>query len=84
MSRLTVDLTDQQHQTLKALAALQDKTIKDYVLDKLFPGDATGDQAWQELKALLEARIQEGLAGRVSPRSVAEILDDELAVTRSA
>ncbi len=28
MSRLTIDLTDQQHQNLKALAALQGKTIK--------------------------------------------------------
>ncbi|HEY0125026.1 MAG TPA: antitoxin, partial [Rhizobium sp.] len=28
MSRLTIDITDQQHQSLKALAALQGKTIK--------------------------------------------------------
>lgn len=28
MSRLTIDLSDQQHQSLKALAALQGKTIK--------------------------------------------------------
>ncbi|WP_210417050.1 hypothetical protein [Brenneria corticis] len=28
MSRLTIDLTEHQHQSLKALAALQGKTIK--------------------------------------------------------
>ena len=84
MSRLTVDLTDQQHQTLKALAALQDRTIKEYVLEKLFPGDVNGDQAWQELKALLSARINEGLAGRVSSKSVGEILDEELTEARPA
>ncbi|MBB4732089.1 hypothetical protein FHT16_001983 [Xanthomonas arboricola] len=28
MSRLTIDLNDQQHQSLKELAALQGKTIK--------------------------------------------------------
>jgi hypothetical protein len=84
MSRLTVDLTDQQHRALKASAALQDKTIKDYVLDRLFPGDANGDGAWQELKALLAARIDEGLAGSVSSKSVGDILDEELAVARSA
>jgi hypothetical protein len=84
MGRLTVDLTDQQHQTLKALAALQDRTIKEYVLERLFPGDANGDQAWQELKALLAARINEGLAGRVSSKSVGEILDEELTEARSA
>ncbi|MBA4207724.1 MAG: antitoxin, partial [Polymorphum sp.] len=32
MSRLTIDLTDKQHQSLKALAALQGKTIKQYAL----------------------------------------------------
>lgn len=84
MSRLTVDLTDQQHQTLKALAALQDRTIKEYVIERLFPGDADGAQAWRELKTLLDARIQEGLAGRVSGKRVSEILDEELAETRPA
>jgi hypothetical protein len=84
MSRLTVDLTDQQHQTLKALAALQNRTIKEYVLERLFPGDANGDQAWQDLNALLATRINEGLAGRISAKSVNEILDEELAETRPA
>ena len=59
--------------------------MKEYVLERLFPGDATGDQAWQELKTLLTARINEGLAGRVSGKSIGEILDEELAdETRSA
>lgn len=53
MSRLTIDMTDQQHQSLKALAALQGKTIKQYALERLFPGDADADQAWQELKTML-------------------------------
>ncbi len=81
MSRLTVDLTDQQHRTLKALAALRNRTIKDYVLERLFPGDANGDQAWQELKALLAERINDGLAGKVSAKDIGTILDGELAET---
>lgn len=84
MSRLTVDLTDQQHQTLKALAALQDKTINEYVLERLFPEDANGEQAWQELKSLLRARIDQGMSGQVSGKTVAEILDEELAEPRPA
>ncbi|THF65554.1 antitoxin [Pseudothauera nasutitermitis] len=82
MSRLTIDITDQQHQSLKALAALQGKTIKQYALERLFPGDADGDQAWQELKALLAVRINEGLAGKVSGKRIGEILDEELAEGR--
>lgn len=76
MSRLTIDITDQQHQSLKALAALQGKTIKQYALERLFP--ANGEQAWQELNSLLGTRINEGLAGKVSAKNVGEILDEEL------
>lgn len=78
MSRLTIDITDQQHQSLKALAALQGKTIKQYTLERLFPADANGDQAWQELKTLLNERVAEGLAGNVSTKSIAAIVDEEL------
>ncbi|HET7266486.1 MAG TPA: antitoxin [Oleiagrimonas sp.] len=77
MSRLTIDITLQQHQSLKALAALQGKTIKQYTLERLFPGDTEGDQAWPELKALLRTRIDEGLAGKISAKSLGEILDEE-------
>lgn len=79
MSRLTIDITDQQHQSLKALAAMNGKTIKQYALEKLFPGDTDANQAWKELKTLLDTRIQEGLAGNVSTKSINEILDEELA-----
>lgn len=84
MSRLTIDMTDQQHQSLKALAALQGKTIKQYALERLFPADANGDQAWQELKTLLDARIADGLAGDVSTKSIAMIVNEELGVDRPA
>ncbi|MFH1805302.1 MAG: antitoxin [Pseudomonadota bacterium] len=82
MSRLTIDITDRQHQSLKALAALQGKTIKQYALERLFPDDADADQAWQELKTLLGNRINDGLAGNVSSKSIGDILDEELAVGR--
>ncbi len=82
MSRLTIDVTDQQHQSLKALAALQGKTIKQYALERLFPDDAGADQALKELKSLLRARIEDGLAGKTSPKSIGEILNEELAKDR--
>ena len=79
MSRLTIDISHQQHQSLKALAALQGKTIKQYALERLFPGDTDDDQAWQTLRSLLASRVQEGLSGKVSTKSVMDVLDDELA-----
>lgn len=65
MSRLTIDIADQQHQNLKATAALQGKTIKQYALERLFPGDAHGKVVLQRLKSLLSERIYESLAGKV-------------------
>ncbi|AHK04657.1 MULTISPECIES: antitoxin [Rhizobium/Agrobacterium group] len=82
MSRLTIDITDQQHQSLKALAALQGKTIKQYALERLFPGDADAERAWEELKTLMNMRVNEGLAGRLSTKTVGEILDEEVSEGR--
>ncbi|SEQ51244.1 antitoxin [Sphingobium sp. YR768] len=79
MSRLTIDMTDQQHQSLKAMAALQGKTIKQYALERLFPQQKSdADDAWQELRQLLDARVEEGLAGKVSPLSPLQIIEQEL------
>jgi hypothetical protein len=75
-------MTDQQHQSLKALAALQGKTIKQYAIERLFLGNADVDLAWRELKSLLENRINEGFAGKVSTKSIGGILDEELSVDR--
>jgi hypothetical protein len=76
MSRLTIDITEKQHQNLKAMAALQGKTIKQYALERLFPASPGDD--WSELRSLLGERIAEGLAGDVSPKSIQTILDEEL------
>jgi hypothetical protein len=78
MSRLTIDITDQQHQSLKALAALEGKSIKQYTLERLFPAARGDDQAWEDLKTLLQDRIEQGLNGAVSTKSFQNIVDEEL------
>ena len=83
MSRITIDVSDRQHQSLKAMAALQGKTIKQYALEKLLPRDDDAD-AWQELSSLLAARVEEGLGGRISTQSVDAIVEEELGRDRRA
>ncbi len=79
MSRLSIDLTEQQHQSLKALAALQGKTIRQYAVERLFrPVTKSDEAAWRDLKALLAHRVAEGLAGGVSDRTIDEITAQEL------
>ena len=80
MSRLTIDLSDQQHSSLKAVAALQGKSIRQYAIERLFPQSVDQhDEAWDEFKALMQDRLASGLAGAISPRSFDEIVDAEFA-----
>lgn len=76
MSRLTIDLTEQQHRNLKALAMLHGKTIKQYTIERLFPDDADADQAWRELKVMLTERIE---GGKMSSKTIDEIIEEEFA-----
>ena len=61
---------------------MQGKTIKQYALERLCSGGMDADQAWQELRTLLETRISDGLAGKVSAKNVGEILGEDLAEGR--
>jgi hypothetical protein len=78
MSRLTIDMTVQQHQSLKALAALQGKTIRQYALERLLPASGEGAQDWLELKDFLTKRIEQGLNGDLTSLSFEQIVDEEL------
>ena len=78
MSRLTIDITEQQHQSIKAMAAIQGKTIKEYALERLFPPAVDEDRAMAELKTLLEQRMAEGARGEVLTQSFTEIAEATL------
>ncbi len=78
MSRLSIDLSDQQHNSLKALAALEGKSIRQYALERLFPEPAGDEPALAELKALIDQRIAVALSGAVSTSSFADIVTQEL------
>ncbi|MEO7468017.1 MAG: antitoxin [Sphingobium limneticum] len=84
MSRLTIDMTEQQHESLKASAALHGKTMKEYALEKLFSDQVDGVDALDELKALLGARIAEGLDGHIATISAADIVENALRRARHA
>ncbi|MDP8568537.1 antitoxin [Methylophilus aquaticus] len=77
MSRLTIDINEQQHQTLKAIAALQGKSIKQYALERLFP-QADDAQGLADLQNLLLQRLSEANRGDVSTLSITEIVQDEV------
>ena len=81
MSRLTIDLTDEQHKHLKAVAALEGKSIRQFATERLFPAAAGAalsdeDQAWEEFKELIGKRVDAAMASKPSKRSILDIAED--------
>ena len=74
MKRITIEVTEQQQHRLKAMAALQGKSIKDFVLANTI-GDGDEAAALEELEALLEARMERARTEGFSTRSVEEIFE---------
>lgn len=74
MSRVSIDVTPEEHQRLKAMAALQGKFIKEFVLaSTLGVQDAGAEQDLAELEAVLDQRIKESETNGVSTRTVESI-----------
>ncbi len=80
MSRLSIELTTEQHQRLKAVAALQGKSIKEYVLERVLSpspeSNTASEEALQQLEALLAPRIEEAEKGEVVNKSVEAIFNE--------
>jgi hypothetical protein len=73
MSRLVIDVSGEQHQQIKTLAALHGKTIKEFILEKIFPTTDDEAEAWNELKDILLSRIEETQKSGVSTKSFDEL-----------
>ena len=85
MSRISIDVSREEHQRLKALAALQGKSIKDFVIQRTLggTGDDNRDTALAELELLLDERIQMSAKGKTSKRTVSEVFEGEYPKTPS-
>jgi hypothetical protein len=82
MSRLTIEITEQQHQSIKALAALQGISIKEYAMQRLLPLTDDEEKAIQELEVFLKPRIEAAERGDVVNSSVITIFEEALAAPR--
>ncbi|MDZ7751135.1 MAG: DUF1778 domain-containing protein [Gammaproteobacteria bacterium] len=73
--RLSIEVTPEQHQRLKAAAALQGQSIKDYVLERSLPNHEE-QKALQELETFLEPRIAAAKKRELSTRTIDSIFDE--------
>lgn len=82
MPRLSIDISPEEHQKLKAIAALKGQSIKDYVLGRALSDAPALDRMSEEdaFKALvnfLEPRIDQARRGQLSGKSLDEIRCEE-------
>jgi dephospho-CoA kinase len=75
--RLSIEVTPEQHQRLKAVAALRGQSIKDYVLDRVLPETpaAEDDEALRQLEEFLEPRLKAAQRA-VIHKSVEQIFEE--------
>lgn len=87
MPRLSIDITPEEHQKLKAIAALKGQSIKEFVLQRTL-GDApalddmTEREAFGVLADFLKRRIDQARRGELSSKSVADIRREARAQAR--
>jgi hypothetical protein len=78
MSRISIEVTAEEHQRLKAFAALHGQTIKDYILDRSLPplsGEGlTEEEAMRQLERHLLPRIAEAQNGEFSSKDFDNIV----------
>lgn len=81
MSRLSIEMTPEQHQHLKAVAALSGKSIREYVLDRVLPPLPTGEdisemEALRQLELFLKPRIEAAERGETVSKSVMDVFNE--------
>ena len=78
MSRISIDVTPEEHQKLKALAALQGRSMKDYIIARTLgaEGDKSQETCLAELESLLDERIRRAENGAISKRTVGAIFKE--------
>jgi hypothetical protein len=78
MPRLSIDITPEEHQKLKAIAALKGQSIKDFVLERTLGeapavNDMSEDEALEALSDFLKPRIEQARRGELSTKSFEDI-----------
>jgi hypothetical protein len=77
MSRLSIELTAEEHKRVKAVAAMQGSSIRDYVLKRILPSQ-DDELALQELDVFLAPRIKDARDGNVISSTARNVFEETL------
>lgn len=86
MSRLSIEISDQQHKKIKALASWHGMSLKNYILEKTISStspDSDDAAALKELMEFLAPRIEAAKQGDLSKQSIASLIAKAKAQRRS-
>ncbi|MDD3181902.1 MAG: antitoxin [Alphaproteobacteria bacterium] len=78
MSRLSIELTVEEHKRVKAVAAMQGCSIRDYVLERILPSPKD-DLVLRELDAFLAPRIKDAQSGNILRSTALGVFEETLA-----
>jgi len=75
--RLSIEVSPEQHQQLKAVAALSGKSIKAYVLERVLPEMQSSEngEALHQLESFMEPRIK-AARNVIVDKSVEQIFEE--------
>ena len=81
MSRISIEVTPEEHQLIKACAALSGKTLKEFVLERVLNDRSKTPplcekKAQEALEAFLETRLQSANQGKSINKSVTAIFTE--------
>lgn len=75
--RFSIEVTTEQHQRLKAAAALNGESVDEYILKRALPVQ-NKSVALEELETFLKPRIKAAKNGSLSNKTVDDIFDSVL------
>lgn len=78
MSRLTIEVSKEEHRKIKTLAAMKGLTIKDFVKSCIFDKERSEDKDWLAFENLLLDRISDAKNNKVIEMSMMDIARREL------
>lgn len=78
MSRLTIEISNEEHRKIKTLAGLSGQTIEEFVRSRIFEENFEKDNDWQEFKDLMLERILDAENSDINQKSIKDIVKEEL------
>lgn len=84
MSRLTIEISGQEHQEIKAMAAMQGKSLKEFVMERIFPeqGNENEEKKWEKLKSFLLNRIEAAESSNSTSKSMTQIAEEKMSANQ--